>query len=273
MRAMHTSGVARMPAALRALAALASGFLLVHVAVFLLARAQVDLHGLPAWGWALVVGAASALAARALRLEPWWLAILFAFPPALWAMATLDPPRWLWPLLLLALLALYGATFSTRVPLYLSGPKARATLLGLLPPPGGSCRFLDLGSGLGGLVLSLARERPDGHFTGVELAPLPALVAWLRARSARLPNARLARASLWDQPLAGYDVVHAFLSPVPMPRLWEKALREMKAGSLFVSNSFEVPGHAPDEVIEVGDVRGSRLLCWRMPGGGAKAPG
>jgi hypothetical protein len=49
-----------------------------------------------------------------------------------------------------------------------------------------------------------------------------------------------------------------------MPALWEKARREMRAGSLLVSNTFVVPGVAPDRVIEVDDTRGSRLLVWQM---------
>jgi hypothetical protein len=43
-------------------------------------------------------------------------------------------------------------------------------------------------------------------------------------------------------PLAGQDVVYAFLSPAPMKQLWAKAQAEMTPGSLFVSNSFPVPG-------------------------------
>ena len=42
-------------------------------------------------------------------------------------------------------------------------------------------RAVDIGSGLGGLVLELARRRPDSVFMGIELAPLPWLLSWLRA--------------------------------------------------------------------------------------------
>lgn len=254
----------RWPAPLRALLALACGFLLVHAAVYLLARAgALPSHASP-WAWAALVGAASVIAGARLRLEAWWLAMLALFPGAAWAVATLELPRWLWPALLLATVAVYWSTFSTRVPLYLSGTKARAAVLALLPRPGAPCRCIDLGSGLGGVTLFLAAARPDGAFTGVELAPLPALVGWLRARLARLPNARLARASLWDQPLGGYDLAYAFLSPVPMPALWEKATREMRPGSVLVSNSFAVPGVEAERVIEVDDLRGTRLYVYVM---------
>jgi hypothetical protein len=58
-----------------------------------------------------------------------------------------------------------------------------------------------------------------------------------------------------------------------MPALWEKALREMRAGALLISNSFAVPGVAPDRVVDVHDARGSKLMVWRMPGpGGVDVP-
>jgi len=229
---------------------------------------------LPPWGWALAVGSLAALLGRATKLEGWWMPILVAFPAAVLALTSLSlAPGWYLGLFLLLWLV-YWSSFSTRVPLYLSGPKVRAALLARLPqagppaasPPAAPLRFIDLGCGLGGLALALARARPDARFRGVELAPLPAAIGLLRAHRAGLANLQLARASLWDQPLGDYDVVYCFLSPVPMPAVWEKARREMKAGSLFVSNSFTVPGFPPDEVIEVRDARGSRLLVWHMKG-------
>jgi hypothetical protein len=58
-------------------------------------------------------------------------------------------------------------------------------------------------------------------------------------------------------------VVYAFLSPAPMPRLWEKICAEMKPGSLFISNSFPVPGQAPDRVIEVDCSPPRPLYCYQ----------
>ena len=61
-----------------------------------------------------------------------------------------------------------------------------------------------------------------------------------------------------------FNVVYAFLSPVPMPALWAKARREMKPGSRFISHSFEVPGEFPQRVIPVEGREGARLLVWDM---------
>ena len=61
-----------------------------------------------------------------------------------------------------------------------------------------------------------------------------------------------------------YDVIYAYLSPAAMPGLWEKASREMRPGSLLLSNSFEVPGVRPAFALATGAGSGSRLLAWQM---------
>ena len=71
------------------------------------------------------------------------------------------------------------------------------------------------------------------------------------------------RDDFWPEPLASYDFVYAFLSPAPMPRLWEKARAEMAPGALLVSNSFKVPGASILQEVRVGDRRGTRLHCYR----------
>jgi SAM-dependent methyltransferase len=100
-------------------------------------------------------------------------------------------------------------------------------------------RFLDLGAGIGSVLHPLARERPDGHFTGVENAPATWLIG--RLRTAGLANCDWRWGDIWRTDLAAYNVVYAFLSPAPMAALWEKVRQEMRPGSLFISNSFAVP--------------------------------
>jgi SAM-dependent methyltransferase len=258
----------RLPPILRALLALGLGVVvaagLLRLLLWLLPPLAGPVAQLPAWALALWVGVVAAILGLPLALERWWSAFLVLLPPAFVAMLGLELGAGWYGALFLLLLGIYWSTFSTRVPLYLSGHKVRSALRELLPPAGAPLRFIDLGCGLGGVTLALARERSDGTFTGVELAPLPAWIGQLRRRLRGPANARLLRASLWDQALGDYDVVYAFLSPVPMPALWEKALREMRTGALLVSNTFVVPGVPPDRIVEVDDARGSRLLLWRM---------
>lgn len=205
----------------------------------------------------LSVGAVAALVAWLWRLPGWWRLINLLFVPGLWlAMGAEIHPGWyLAGFLLLAVTSL-GAV-RTRVPLYLSSDKAVDVLASILPQ---KARFLDLGCGLGGPLARLAVLRPDVELHGIEAAPLNWFIA--RLRLGRRAQVRLG--SLWEADLAKCDMVYAYLSPAPMARLWEKARAEMRPGSLFISNSFPVPGVPPHECIELRDLSQARLLIWRL---------
>ena len=124
--------------------------------------------------------------------------------------------------------------------------------------------FMDLGSGIGGVLTHLAAVRPDGLYHGVEAAPLPFWWSWLRIRLGGYRNCHVQWGSLWDCDLAQYDVVFAYLSPVPMDKLWQKARREMRPGTVFISNTFAVADHPPQQTFTVDDLHHSTLYIWHM---------
>ncbi|MDX8378467.1 MAG: class I SAM-dependent methyltransferase [Gallionella sp.] len=197
-------------------------------------------------------------------LARWWLAIQLLFTPALVLMLRFDIPPLFFLSVFIFMLVVYWRTYQTQVPLYLSSKKVWHALETLLPPsrPDGRFNFIDLGSGLGGVLTHLARTRPDGHYMGVESAPLPLFWSWLRCL--RHDNCAVHWGSLWDSDLAQYDVVFAYLSPVPMTQLWHKARAEMRPGTTFISSTFTIPDHSPHERIQVVDLHHSNLLVWHM---------
>lgn len=198
---------------------------------------------------------------RAARLPVWWLWIQAGFVPGLALASRPQAPPWVWLAGFILLWLIFRSNPRERVPLYLSN-RATWDAVAKLLPKRGPFSFVDLGCGLGGGLAGLARRYPEGRFRGVESAPLLYLWAWSRAR--RWPNLRIRWGDLWAEDLSRHDVVYAFLSPEPMPELWSKARKEMRAGSLFISNGFEVPGFVPDRVITLNDARRTRLLVWRI---------
>jgi hypothetical protein len=209
---------------------------------------------------ALVTGAFAALLSKAAGLDPWWMAIQFVFAPAALAGSSAAVPRWLSLTLFLLLVFVYWSTFRTQVPLYLSSTRVRQALIPLLPS--GSFTFMDVGSGLGGVLTDLADARADGDYHGIESAPFPWLVSWMRIALSRRANCHAHFGSLWNTDLARYDVVFAYLSPVPMAALWEKVQREMRPGSHFISNTFMVAAVTPDAEVQVPDLHKSTLYLW-----------
>lgn len=208
---------------------------------------------------AAVQGACAALTAYKLESPPWWMGIHLAFMPLVVAASTLAvPPVW-WLAAFVALVLIFWRTDKSRVPLYLTNTATAAVIAGLLPAR--PCHVIDLGCGDGGLLRKLAQMRPDCEFVGVEHAPLTWL--WACFAAARLPNVRIRYGDLWSEHLGLFDIIYAFLSPAPMPQLWQKAAMEMKPDSLLISNSFAVPDVEPESTAAVGDRRDTRLYLYR----------
>lgn len=231
------------------------------MAVLSLAWPYFGVRGEPLpWGYVVVaIGIVAALLATVLKQPWWWRLIHGIFAPLAWLVAQADiDPGWFLAAAI-TLLLIYRGALSGQVPLYLSNRRTAQALSELVPPSG---KCLDLGAGLGSLIRPLAEARPDLRCIGIENAPL----TWLGGRllTLRLANCDWRWGSLWDASLSDADVVYAFLSPVPMSALWEKARAEMKPGSIFVSNSFPVPDVAPSDIIDVDDDRQTQLYCYRI---------
>lgn len=218
---------------------------------------------MPLVSYAFIQGVIAAFLGSSLGLASWWQPINLFFTPALVVSLSLGiAPVWFLAAFILMFL-LYWSVFKSQIPLYLSSRKAWVAVAELLPKKSG-VRFLDLGAGLGGMLNYLGAQYPDGHFSGMEIAPLPFLLGWVRKQIIN-GNYSLAWGDLWQQNLADQDVVYAYLSPVPMAKLWHKISEEMPAGSYFISNTFAVPGVEPESIVELDDFHYSRLYIYRIP--------
>jgi hypothetical protein len=244
------------------LALLAQFLALAGMALLLLALAWAGGWRPTLWQAALAQGLLAAALGHWLGLRRWWLPLNLAFVPGLLALQSREWPAWWFLAAFLLLLLINWNSFRERVPLYLSGARTRQRLSERLAGLPADFRFVDLGCGLAGTLAQLARDYPAARLSGVETAPLVFLLAWLRCLLYR--NCRVRYRSLWLEDLSAYDAVYCFLSPAPMAELWDKARREMRPGSLLISNSFEIPGAAPAEIIELHDWRASRLLLWHL---------
>lgn len=241
--------------------------LVIQVIVLLVLYAFLFLLGL--FGRQVTIGVAvllqgtfAMLLSRWRRMPIWWLAIQFLFPPALLVGHALDLSPSLFFGAFLLLFLVYWTPFKTRVPLYLSGQAARQKVLELVPV-GDAIRFIDIGSGLGGLAIYLAKNRPLANVSGIELAPVPWFIGWLRGRISH-SRARLLAGDYTKLDFSQFDIVFAYLSPAAMEALWEKALAEMRPGALLISYEFIIPEIKPDIVIGE-EMDGALLYVWRMP--------
>ena len=117
------------------------------------------------------------------------------------------------------------------------------------PRSGPSLRFADLGSGDGRVVFRAARESLFAESVGYEINPALHFLAscrrWVTPRY--WSSTRFCRRDLWKTDLRQYDVVAVYgLSPI-MNRLGKKLEKELKPGSIVVSNVFQIPGWKVDD--------------------------
>ncbi|MFA5984290.1 MAG: class I SAM-dependent methyltransferase [Methylococcaceae bacterium] len=233
----------------------------IAVAIGVFKLGQVFAIVFPLWAMLCLQASLAVGISLKLKLPSWWLAIQAIFVPALVFSYSfkLNPSVYLVAFIVMWLF--FRSNTQERVPLYLSNLTTYEHVLSLLPAQQ-NLKFIDLGSGLGGMLGFLAQKRTDCFFYGVESAPAPYAISWLR--TIKLPNVTLRYKSFWQENLAAYDVVYVFLSPEPMPALWQKAKTEMHPGSLLISNSFIIPDQPPNQTLVLADARQTKLFIWQI---------
>jgi hypothetical protein len=207
-------------------------------------------------------GVVAALLTRLACLDPWWIAIQLAFAPAMLAIHAFELSPNIYLAAFVLLFGLYGFSFRTQAPLFLSG-RATWDVVAAVLPKQQVFRFVDVGSGFGGLILHLSDRHADGTFVGVEAAPLAWLLSSARALLSQ-NRGRFVRADFRKCNLADYDVVFAYLSPAAMPDLWSKARAEMRSGTMLLSYEFPVPGVKHNFALAVSGRRSRMLYGWHM---------
>ncbi|WP_254258565.1 class I SAM-dependent methyltransferase [Methylovorus sp. MM2] len=196
-----------------------------------------------------------------LQMAVWWRYIHFIFPFSVFLLSFWAIPNsvYLWGFLISA--GLFWSTFRTQVPFYPSRPIVWREVDKLLPKSQ-VIDMVDIGSGIGDLLMHLAASRPESRFLGIEIAPLPWLVSkvrgWLRHSPAIF---KLGDYESLD--FSKFDVVFAYLSPAAMPKLWEKASKEMRKETLLISYEFDIAGITPSFEIKTNE-RAPMIYVWKL---------
>jgi hypothetical protein len=111
-------------------------------------------------------------------------------------------------------------------------------------------------------MMQLSRFLPDSSFSGIEIAPLPWAISVVKNKLSR-SRADFLYGDYRKLNFADYDVIYAYLSPVVMSALWQKARAEMRPGSLLISNEFNIIDQ-PAHITLVADAQSTKLYVWRM---------
>ena len=115
-----------------------------------------------------------------------------------------------------------------------------ATVIDLVKHLVSGCRFIDLGSGDGRVVIKFAQAGFES--TGIEINPM--LVWWsrIKIKTHGLKNAQIVQSNFWKQNLTQYDVIYIFQLNSVNALLSQKFKQELKPGAIVISVDFFLPG-------------------------------
>jgi hypothetical protein len=202
------------------------------------------------------------LVAQFLRLSAPWKVMNCVLPISFASSLTLPLPGWVFMAPFFVLLAIYAPAIWTRVPYYPTSRAAYPLILAELPADR-PFTFIDVGCGMGDLLVFLERHRPNGHFYGIEIGVVPFLVSKVKAILSSRGRVTVKFKSVYNTSLNEFEYVYAFLSPAAMNQVWTKAYREMKPESTFITNSFEAPETA-SYTVNIKDHRKGVLFVHKM---------
>lgn len=235
------------------------------------ALAQVVAIGAALAAWELVGGIsacvasaviAAFLAATFLSLPTPWRIVNLSLPIATALSLAVTLPSWVFLVPFIALAILHAPALWTRVPYYPTSRAAYPLILAELPP-GVPFTFIDIGCGLGDLLVFLRKHRPLGRYYGVEIGALSYLVSKVKSLLHGGGSISVSFKDLKRLDLSEFDYVYAFLSPAAMTSVWNKARQEMQPGSTFITNSFEAPAR-PNYTVAIRDDRQGTLFVHKM---------
>jgi len=145
-----------------------------------------------------------------------------------------------------------------------TGPRVMRAIFRLLPRRLPDGTVYELGSGWGGLAISLARVYPKHAVEGLEASPLPWLAS--RLRCARGPrNLRFRYADFMKRDLSGAALVVCYLAGPQMRKLAPKLAAEMRPGTLVLSHTFQLPGWRPADTVIADDIYQSPVYLYEVP--------
>ena len=109
-------------------------------------------------------------------------------------------------------------------------------------------KIIDLGCGVGGLLLPLAKKFPQHQFVGYDWDFFVCQILKLRAR--KLSNLTVVRDNFMHADLKQYDLLLCFLDTKAAEDLSLKMKQEINPNALIVSSAFELKGLTPTNVLD-----------------------
>ena len=150
----------------------------------------------------------------------------------------------------------YILIFNRGIPNIRTAPAVRKNIIRLLKNHYAECRhkeiykIYDLGAGHGDLSRKIAEKFPQADVTGIEISALAAKRAEQKSR--HQDNLSIIKTDFMTTDLSKANAIVLFLIDTMMPPLRKKLRKELRPGTLIISNKFPLGGGwKPKQKIDV----------------------
>ena len=117
----------------------------------------------------------------------------------------------------------------------------------------------ELGSGWGQLALAAAKQLKNVRVIGYESSLVPWAASLILGVFSRKSQVEFRWADFRKRDLSDAQLVICYLYPGGMSHLAERLQKELKPGSVIISNTFRLPGWEPEKVIELDDMHKTQI--------------
>lgn len=107
-------------------------------------------------------------------------------------------------------------------------------------------KFYELGSGDGRVVIAAARHK--AYSTGIEQSLLRVFLS--RLKSASLKNIKFIHGNVFAKDYTDADIVYIYLLPKGVKKLEEKLKKELKKGSIVITQTYHFPNWKPFQKLD-----------------------
>lgn len=120
----------------------------------------------------------------------------------------------------------------------------------------------ELGAGWGTIAFPLAKMIPKVKVHAIENSHIPLCVLKVRSIVGCYNNMIIHRKNMYQLSLADADVVICYLFPKAMEKLALKFAKELKPGTMIISQAFAIPNWIPEQIMQVNDLYKTKIYVY-----------
>jgi len=125
-------------------------------------------------------------------------------------------------------------------------------------------KIYELGSGWGTLAFPMAGKKKKSFVYAYENSTIPFISTKLINKIFHYNNLKIRKKDFYNISLKNADIVVCYLHTRGMEKLQLKFNKELRDGTIVISNTFAVPKWKPERIIQTRDIYRSKVYIYRV---------